>query len=635
MNSFLGIISFENKMTQDYRRQFAVEQLHLWLTVGVVLNVIALGFRASLRVVNWGKSRSAVKDKSVSSDEELLPQSEYQAKTTLLEKILDSCAGVASWAGFCFFAGVPAWYWGFKLLNFWVAVLLSMIILSVRLLWGLFYHKMAKNRAYLITMGIFIVFYSVGASVALEGASKVWHEDTYGLFGNKYTTRILRQWQLPTMCPPGPPCHVYATLPEDASTSVFITAQTSLTHPNVSICWQPSNSSNSSLSCANSTRFELTDVEPKGQRYIHSAYIGNLTSDTLYDIQVVYFDSDMEKLSEKYDFIPMDYHHATGGYLAVIENYRTLPNNQSNKEITIVMGGDAGPNQIAAQIAQQAAAYKPDVIVVSGDVAYDNALRTAYYVYDGFLDLFKPVYKQKGWLVPLVLGAGNHDIGKDSMSQAVVNPDDYAPLWYLMFPQHSIRAVDGSLIPGVPNMTQRKTYFYNRVGNLLLVSLDAGYQESFSGPQLKWWKSVNDNHTGYAKFANYHNPIYWSSNCPTTNNVLDSAQVREGMTYWAPELDRSGYRSAWENHVHVFKRTFPIKGGLIDETGTIYLGDGVWGADPGHSPLCNETGIMATFNAAVNQFWVVHVNTTNNTIVYSAVDNKGVMFDQATQKLFL
>jgi hypothetical protein len=32
-----------------------------------------------------------------------------------------------------------------------------------------------------------------------------------------------------------------------------------------------------------------------------------------------------------------------------------------------------------------------------------------------------------------------------------------------------------------------------------------------------------------------------------------------------------------EHHDHTFKRTHPLKGGLVDPNGILYLGDGSWG----------------------------------------------------------
>lgn len=38
--------------------------------------------------------------------------------------------------------------------------------------------------------------------------------------------------------------------------------------------------------------------------------------------------------------------------------------------------------------------------------------------------------------------------------------------------------------------------------------------------------------------------------------------------------------SAFENHDHVYKRTYPLKNNQVVADGTIYLGDGAWGVLP-------------------------------------------------------
>ena len=37
------------------------------------------------------------------------------------------------------------------------------------------------------------------------------------------------------MCPPGPPCHLYATLPEDTAHDVFISTHTHISITNVTV----------------------------------------------------------------------------------------------------------------------------------------------------------------------------------------------------------------------------------------------------------------------------------------------------------------------------------------------------------------------------------------------------------------
>ena len=42
-------------------------------------------------------------------------------------------------------------------------------------------------------------------------------------------------------------------------------------------------------------------------------------------------------------------------------------------------------------------------------------------------------------------------------------------------------------------------------------------------------------------------------------------------------FDNYGIIAAFENHVHQYKRTFPLKNDSIDPKGTVYFGDGSLG----------------------------------------------------------
>jgi hypothetical protein len=46
---------------------------------------------------------------------------------------------------------------------------------------------------------------------------------------------------------------------------------------------------------------------------------------------------------------------------------------------------------------------------------------------------------------------------------------------------------------------------------------------------------------------------------------------------WAPLFEKHNVDVVLEHHDHTFKRTHPIKGGLVDKNGVTYLGDGSWG----------------------------------------------------------
>lgn len=48
-------------------------------------------------------------------------------------------------------------------------------------------------------------------------------------------TMFTRMLMLDKACPPGPPCHLYTTLPEDSITSVFVNLHTHVDVENVTI----------------------------------------------------------------------------------------------------------------------------------------------------------------------------------------------------------------------------------------------------------------------------------------------------------------------------------------------------------------------------------------------------------------
>lgn len=69
-------------------------------------------------------------------------------------------------------------------------------------------------------------------------------------------------------------------------------------------------------------------------------------------------------------------------------------------------------------------------------------------------------------------------------------------------------------------------------------------------------------------------PVF--SGCQT----LDFERVifEEGVLEWVSRFDKHDFQTVFENHVHTQKRTKPIKGFQHDPRGTVYLGDGSWGA---------------------------------------------------------
>ena len=72
----------------------------------------------------------------------------------------------------------------------------------------------------------------------------------------------------------------------------------------------------------------------------------------------------------------------------------------------------------------------------------------------------------------------------------------------------------------------------------------------------------------------YHSPIYSS----TEINYLETVFIEEANKYWIPVFDEYKFKTIYENHQHTHKRSKLLKNNTIDIHGTLYIGDGSWGA---------------------------------------------------------
>jgi predicted MPP superfamily phosphohydrolase len=96
-------------------------------------------------------------------------------------------------------------------------------------------------------------------------------------------------------------------------------------------------------------------------------------------------------------------------------NYKTVPA-ADTKELKIAAGGDLGLSSNGDLMASYLVEFKPDIIVLGGDIAYDDAMRSCYYSWDTVYYMFEPIYEKLDRLVPLIFSVGNHDVGFDALS---------------------------------------------------------------------------------------------------------------------------------------------------------------------------------------------------------------------------
>jgi len=419
------------------------------------------------------------------------------------------------------------------------------------------------------------------------------------------STRFSRYYQLDTVCPAGQICHLYATLPEDSSKGVILNVQTGRDVSSIIIGYDTIANYDEKKALANNgtSQSYFVDLEERGARYVHSVYLGDLEANTEYYFEV-YFNNKMQRSG----------------------TYRTLPTETLERDVLIAAGGDAGTTANARAMTAVLSNYSLDAILVGGDMAYDNGMRSCYYSIDLFLDMFERVNKQLKRVVPLMFAIGNHDIGFNAFQDGPV--DTTENLYYIYFPQQSKYGDNGQLVNQVPELKDRTSYYYHKVGNTVQLSLDSGYILKYDGIQEQFIKNVSESNKNLVKMANFHVPMY-----PTCFDAKydDPRTISDAVKYWGSLFDGYKFASIFENHVHLYKKTFPINGGVKvdDGEGVIYFGDGNWGIHPNYCYQAranlNISGLVETFSN-VTHVWLINISP--ETIAHYAVNQTNQIFDQ-------
>lgn len=460
---------------------------------------------------------------------------------------------------------------------------------------------------------LLVLFISFTLAFTFSGGCLAFYEEYVGfkVYVFNLSTTFSRYFELNDACPPGPPCHIYATLPEDASTGVFINVQTNVQYEKISIFYDTKDyydTTNSLRYSQEADTIKLDHLEQRGRRSVHSALLNNLIPNTLYEVQIHY-----------------------DNQLQASFNYETFPDETSTRNLVISTGGDLGDRNVGRQMTLQVGLSNPDVIVVGGDLAYDDGLQTCYFTWDNFLRSFAVSTLNAGRLIPFLFSIGNHDLGLNPLSQRNLSQTAEGPLYHVFFPQNTVPGLDqnGNPISKVPALPDRRSYHYHKLGKLVHLNLDSGYVTYFN-EQMDFISTVAKAYQRYIKIVSLHNPAYYA--CKINNDQA----VQETIMKWIPLFDQYKFMSIFENHEHCFKKSFPLKGGHFDEDGIYYLGNGNWGAQLSHPcRVNNATGILEVANAD-NHYWLVNVSYAEGLIRYSAFDSQGDAlippFEQEIQK---
>ncbi|MFQ5846302.1 MAG: purple acid phosphatase family protein [Candidatus Methylomirabilales bacterium] len=294
------------------------------------------------------------------------------------------------------------------------------------------------------------------------------------------------------------------------------------------------------------------------------------------------------------------------GKNSVAFTFRTMPRDVSTP-IRFVVGGDTMEpldmlGEWFQETCRQAAKQSPMFAVIGGDIAYANGNPRSVKRWFRWLAGWKRhMVTPDGRLIPVLVAIGNHEV-RGGFGQV----PDKAPFFYSLF-----------ATPG------RRGYRVLDFGRYLsVVVLDSDHTHTIGGAQTDWLRrTLAERQDVPHLFVVYHVPAY-PSNRPFTYSV--GTKIRQ---HWVPLFERFGVDVAFEHHDHVYKRTYPIRGGRVDPQGVLYLGDGAWGVLP-RRPRKNW---YLAKTASTRHFILVTVDSRSRSFL--AIDDEGHVFDRVNQSV--
>ncbi len=229
--------------------------------------------------------------------------------------------------------------------------------------------------------------------------------------------------------------------------------------------------------------------------------------------------------------------------------FRTMPA-KATDSFQFVSGGDCGVNPHAVANNIIAAKQDPMFAIIGGDLGYDNG-RDAPTSLQFMRNYSQHMIDSQGRLIPMVVCIGNHEVNGGYNKER-----KDAPFYFALH--------DG--------LYAERSYATLDFGDYLsLVLLDVGHVTPIAGEQTDWLdKALSERVERPHLFVVNHEPAYPSARSYDYSGVGN-------RKHWVPLFEKHNVDVVLEHHDHTFKRSFPLKDGLKDPRGILYLGDGSWG----------------------------------------------------------
>ncbi|QDT03792.1 PhoD-like phosphatase [Rubripirellula lacrimiformis] len=236
----------------------------------------------------------------------------------------------------------------------------------------------------------------------------------------------------------------------------------------------------------------------------------------------------------------------------------------------------------------------------------------------------------------------NDDLGDDIL--ALAHGGDYVvtgtkmDLWSAWLSDHEMTTTpDGRLLPVIPARGNHdKGKPFNEVfgfpeGDLNYYGIDIGPQVRFTtlnsetstaGDQAQWLKAELKQSRASHRWvvAQYHRPVYPAVKSPGS-----------GLKSWVPLFEKYNVDLVCEADGHNIKRTVPIRGGVQDETGVVYIGEGGLGV-PQRTPKPDRWFLQSPGMADQGNHVFV-LKFTNETLQGTCLLEGGTVRDQFTRNV--
>jgi hypothetical protein len=277
---------------------------------------------------------------------------------------------------------------------------------------------------------------------------------------------------------------------------------------------------------------------------------------------------------------------------------RTLPVQRPDR-ISFVTGGDMMHKPEWHKDGVQAMASRsPDFALIGGDLAYANGQDWKRWL--DWIEIYADHARSSdGLSIPFVVAIGNHEVigGYGQIPEK-------APLFYniFSFPQEN-----------------DATYMIDMYEDLSVLVLNTNHTRPVEDQVEFIEQALSLRKTRKHLFALYHFPAYGIVKGGLGNPISKSMRK-----HWTPLFDKYGLDAAFENDHHIYKRSKLIKGGKVDESGTLYIGDGAWGV----KTRSFDASDLWYVKEASPTMHVIEVVIENNVRTYRAINHDQKVFDE-------